>query len=69
MGGRVGESGGRERGESEWGSLFPGFFMGGFECSTAILPDGRRLDVLAAPQHDRKYREDLRPAAGSRTKG
>jgi hypothetical protein len=33
--------------------LFPGFFMGGFECSTHRLKSGRRLDLIAATQHDR----------------
>lgn len=29
------------------------FFLGGFECSTHWLPDGKRLDLIAATQHDR----------------
>jgi beta-glucosidase/6-phospho-beta-glucosidase/beta-galactosidase len=33
--------------------LFPSFFLGGFECSTHRLADGRRLDVIAATRHDR----------------
>jgi len=41
-------------------SPFPSFFMGGFECSTAILPDGRRLDVIAASQHDAQVASDYR---------
>jgi len=32
--------------------------MGGFECSTPVLADGRRLDQVAAAQHDRQYLED-----------
>jgi len=34
-------------------SLFPSFFLGGFECSIHRLRDGRRLDVTAATGHDR----------------
>ncbi len=37
---------------------FRGFFMGGFECSTHRLPTGRRLDVIAASEHDRFARQD-----------
>lgn len=33
--------------------IFQSFFMGGFECSSHRLPSGRRLDVIAATQHDR----------------
>ena len=32
--------------------------MGGFECSTHRLRDGRRLDLVAATQHDRFARAD-----------
>jgi mannose-6-phosphate isomerase-like protein (cupin superfamily) len=39
-------------------SPFPSFLMGGFECSTPILPDGRRLDQVAAAQHDTQCRGD-----------
>ena len=35
------------------GRLFPGFFMGGFECSTHRLRSGQRLDLVAATAHDR----------------
>ncbi len=31
---------------------FQSFFMGGFECTTHVRRDGRRLDVLAATHHD-----------------
>lgn len=34
-------------------SLFKSFFMGGFECSTHYTRQGKRLDQLAATQHDR----------------
>lgn len=32
---------------------FRSFYMGGFECSTHQLRSGRRLDVIAATEHDR----------------
>jgi beta-glucosidase/6-phospho-beta-glucosidase/beta-galactosidase len=38
--------------------LFASFFMGGFECSTHRLRSGRRLDEIAATQHDRFVVED-----------
>ena len=38
--------------------LFPSFFLGGFECSTHLTTEGRRLDVVAATQHDIQARED-----------
>ena len=31
----------------------PSFFLGGFECSALRRPDGHRLDLLAATDHDR----------------
>jgi len=34
-------------------NLFQSAFMGGFECSTHRLHSGRRLDLIAATQHDR----------------
>ncbi len=34
-------------------SLFRRFFMGGFECSTHRLRNGRRLGVIAGTEHDR----------------
>src|SRR4051812_37658909 len=34
------------------GPLFEGVFLGGFECSCQKLADGRRLDLIAATQHD-----------------
>lgn len=39
-------------------SLFQSFFLGGFECSTHRRADGRRLDLLAATDHDRWAAED-----------
>jgi hypothetical protein len=32
--------------------LFNSFFMGGFECSTHRVRDGRRLDIVASTRHD-----------------
>jgi len=32
--------------------LFRSFFIGGFECATHRRADGRRLDLVAATQHD-----------------
>jgi beta-glucosidase/6-phospho-beta-glucosidase/beta-galactosidase len=40
--------------------LFESFFLGGFECSTHRLATGKRLDEIAATQHDRFAREDYR---------
>lgn len=50
-------------------SPFPSFFIGGFESSTAILSDGRRLDLVTASQHDRQLESDyeLLLGAGIRT--
>jgi len=41
-------------------TLFRSFYMGGFECSTHRLRSGKRIDVLAATQHDLRVREDYR---------
>src|SRR6266849_3072293 len=38
--------------------LFPSFFLAGFECATPINRHGRRIDPLAATEHDRRARED-----------
>lgn len=38
--------------------------MGGFECATQRLRDGRRLDVIAATAHDRLAADDYRQLAG-----
>src|SRR6185369_1097777 len=39
-------------------SLFRSAFMGGFECSTHVRRDGRRLDLIASTRHDRFAAED-----------
>jgi len=41
-------------------SLFPSFFLAGFECATPINRHGQRIDPLAATEHDRRVREDYR---------
>jgi mannose-6-phosphate isomerase-like protein (cupin superfamily) len=48
--------------------LFPSFFLGGFECADHRTPEGARLDVVAATQHDVLAGEDyaLCRAAGLR---
>lgn len=50
-------------------SLFDSFFMAGFECSAQRRRDGRRLDLLAATDHDRLALQDYRQvgAMGLRT--
>lgn len=40
--------------------LLPSFVIAGFECSTPINRDYRRIDELALTQHDRYVREDYR---------
>jgi beta-glucosidase/6-phospho-beta-glucosidase/beta-galactosidase len=47
---------------SDW--PFQSFFLGGFECSTHRRRDGRRLDVLAATEHDRHAADDYAQLAG-----
>lgn len=37
---------------------FGSFFLGGFECANHLTTEGRRLDIVAASQHDRRARED-----------
>jgi hypothetical protein len=39
---------------------FRSFFMGGFECSTHVRRDGRRLDLLQSTRHDRFALADYR---------
>ena len=39
-------------------ALFPSFFVGGFECSTHVLRNGKRLDLIAGTQHDRFVAQD-----------
>jgi beta-glucosidase/6-phospho-beta-glucosidase/beta-galactosidase len=41
------------------GSIFPTFFMAGFECSTFVWKDGERKDYVAATGHDRHLKNDL----------
>jgi hypothetical protein len=41
-------------------TLFDSFFLGGFECSSHRLRGGRRLDLLAATEHDLRTAEDYR---------
>lgn len=50
-------------------SPFQSFFMGGFECSTHKLANGRRLDLIAATRHDLRAGDDykLLAAQGLRT--
>ncbi|MDB5557104.1 beta-glucosidase [Enterovirga sp.] len=43
--------------------LFQSFFLGGFECSTQVRADGRRLDLLRTTEHDRFARQDYRALA------
>jgi beta-glucosidase/6-phospho-beta-glucosidase/beta-galactosidase len=40
------------------GCSFRSFFLGGFECSTHRLRDGKRLDVICATGHDRFADQD-----------
>jgi hypothetical protein len=40
--------------------LFPSFFLGGFECSTPINFDQKRIDELVLTGHDRLVRQDYR---------
>ncbi len=48
---------------------FNSFFLGGFECSTQRLSNGRRLDILAQTEHDIRAADDYRLLArhGMRT--
>ncbi len=39
-------------------SLFPSFFIGGFECSTHVLRDGKRLDLIAETRRDTFINQD-----------
>src|SRR4051794_14274698 len=41
-------------------SLFPTFFMAGFECSTFVWKDVERKDYVALTGHDRHLKEDYR---------
>jgi len=39
-------------------TLFPTFFISGFECSTFLWKDKKRRDLIAETQHDRHVKED-----------
>ena len=39
-------------------SIFPTFFMAGFECSTFVWKDGKRKDYVAITGHDQHLEED-----------
>src|ERR1051326_7476961 len=39
-------------------SIFPTFFMAGFECSTFLWMDGKRLDYVQITGHDRHVAQD-----------
>ena len=41
-------------------TLFPSFFISGFECSTHVLHNGKRLDLTASTQHDRFVAQDYK---------
>ena len=45
--------------------IFPGSLLAGFECSTHRRLDGRRLDMIAATEHDRFARADYARLAAS----
>jgi beta-glucosidase/6-phospho-beta-glucosidase/beta-galactosidase len=46
------------KGERSEPSIFPTFFMAGFECSTFIWKDGQRKDYVAITGHDRHLKQD-----------
>ena len=39
-------------------SIFQSFFLGGFECATHRAGDSRRIDAIAASQHDKNANSD-----------
>jgi hypothetical protein len=43
--------------------VFNSFFVAGFECSTQVRRDGRRLDLLQSTQHDRHALADYKAVA------
>lgn len=49
-----------ERAPAPAAKLFQSWFQGGFECSTHRLRNGRRLDIIASSQHDRRAQADYR---------
>ena len=40
------------------GSIFPTFFIAGFECSTFVWKDGKRKDYVRITGHDRHLKQD-----------
>ena len=42
------------------GELFASFFLGGFECSSKLRVDGKRLDLLESTGHARLFEYDYR---------
>lgn len=42
--------------------LFQSYFLAGFECSSYVRHDGKRLDLIASTGHDRYARSDYRLA-------
>lgn len=44
-------------------SIFPTFFMAGFECSTFLWKDGERKDYVVVTGHDRHLRADYEKVA------
>jgi quercetin dioxygenase-like cupin family protein len=38
--------------------MFGSLFLGGFECANHLTPDGHRMDLIAATQHDRFAADD-----------
>jgi beta-glucosidase/6-phospho-beta-glucosidase/beta-galactosidase len=52
-----------KREEQSYGhSIFPTFFMGGFECSTFLWQDGQRKDYVSATGHDQHLGNDFAAA-------
>jgi hypothetical protein len=49
-----------ERERATLPAIFSSFVHGGFECSTQVRQDGRRLDLLASTSHDRNAAADYR---------
>lgn len=50
----------RERKAAPAPTIFSSWIQGGFECSTHVRRDGRRLDLLATTHHDRNAHLDYR---------
>ena len=42
----------QREGTAATATLFPSFFLGGFEASTHVLRSGRRLDLVGSTRHD-----------------